>query len=119
MPLELVKAKVHDDDECSSMRVYMWPAAKNPVLEHLINRRDRPYEALKPLVKDAIKMAGLNPATVTDIQWSQYAGCTCPCSPGFIVTATSKNLHFKAVHATFKDTAEQPGRRVRSRGKRK
>lgn len=64
--------------------------ANETVLEDLINRRSRPYNEFRklfPVVRDKLKEMGYD----TDIggkekvRWSQYAGCTCPCSPGFIL----------------------------------
>jgi len=27
----------------------------------------------------------------TKVRWSQYAGCSCPCSPGFVVDGHSRH----------------------------
>jgi len=53
------------------------------VWEHLENRRNRPYNTLKPLVAAALRASGV---PFTKLSWSRYAGCTmCPCSGGFII----------------------------------
>jgi hypothetical protein len=65
-------------------RVHVFPQGES-VLEHLFERHSRPYMLYRrevlPLVWEQL---GVDPATVK-VRWDQYAGCTCPCSPGFIV----------------------------------
>ena len=54
------------------------------LLENLFDRRRRPYNLYKKIVVPAViaefKAKGI---TVDGFAWSQYAGCSCPCSPGF------------------------------------
>ena len=52
------------------------------VWENLQNRRSRPHAVLRPYVLAALKEAGVE---VTGLRWSQKAGCSCPCSPGWIL----------------------------------
>lgn len=52
------------------------------IFEQLINRRHRPYKALRPIVLEELTKRGIE---FTNIRWSQKAGCSCPCSPGFII----------------------------------
>lgn len=52
------------------------------VFEQLVNRRSRPYKALRPIVLEELTKRGIK---FTNIRWSQRAGCSCPCSPGFII----------------------------------
>lgn len=52
------------------------------VIENLVNRRSRPYKALRPIVLEELKKHGI---PFKNIRWSQRAGCSCPCSPGFII----------------------------------
>jgi hypothetical protein len=53
------------------------------VLEHLMNRRSRPWQQLKPVVADKLKADGIN---VDKLRWSINAGCgMCPCSGGFFI----------------------------------
>lgn len=55
------------------------------LIENLMNRKQRPHVAYRSIVKDeALSLLGLSSETHT-LHWSQYAGCSCPCSPGFIV----------------------------------
>lgn len=63
--------------------IHIWQRGET-VFENLVNRRCRPYttyrkEILPLLVKQYPMLAEFR------ISWSQRAGCSCPCSPGFIV----------------------------------
>lgn len=51
-------------------------------IENLINRRNRPSKEYRAVAKSTLKEQGI---TVKKMRWSQFAGCTCPCSPGFIL----------------------------------
>lgn len=50
--------------------------------ENFADRTSRPHTAWRPYVITALKEAGVQ---FKNIRWSQKAGCSCPCSPGFIV----------------------------------
>ncbi len=64
-------------------RVYVH-LAKETILENLIERHNRPYtEYRKNVMPKVLKALGL--PLDTKFSWSQYAGCSCPCSPGFII----------------------------------
>lgn len=55
------------------------------LMDDLMNRRSRPYNVFRKVVQDqALEALGVTSDT-HKLAWSQYAGCTCPCSPGFIV----------------------------------
>lgn len=68
-------------------RVYAHADVPFNVLEDLENRGRRPHKVYRPLVIEALAQIGL---TGVKLNWSQYAGCTCPCSPGFILTPTTQ-----------------------------
>jgi hypothetical protein len=76
-------------------RIYWW-FENESVLDHLVNRRNEPYNVVRPLVKQWLKDNGHE---FTKLRFSQYAGCTCPCSPGFIVEGC---LFYKSVHLTLR-----------------
>lgn len=74
-------------------RIYVFPKGET-VLEHLVERHSRPYSLYrKEVLPEVWAQLGIDPATVK-VRWDQYAGCSCPCSPGFIVTRgyTGKDL---------------------------
>lgn len=64
--------------------------------EHLQNRRNRPYNILKPLVLAALRERGI---PVTKVRWNRYAGCSmCACSGGFMVEGDyGKDYYAKVV----------------------
>lgn len=66
-------------------RVYVSPENET-VLEHLASRHSRPHETYHEVVLPEVeRIAGRK----VRLEWSQYAGCCCPCSPGFIVRGAS------------------------------
>lgn len=62
-------------------RVYV-SICNESIFENLINRRSRPLKLFKQVATEALKQNGITPKKM---RWSQYAGCSCPCSPGFIL----------------------------------
>ena len=88
--MEIANVTVRHDNQSRSAkaRIYFWPG-KETVMENLVNRRSRPYNEfrkLMPQVFAKLRDEGVLSADVTPkVRWSQYAGCSCPCSPGFIV----------------------------------
>lgn len=62
-------------------RLYVGVENEN-MLENLVNRRSRPYNVWRRHVEDALRENGV---TFTGMRWSQRCGCSCPCSPGFIL----------------------------------
>lgn len=89
MKLETLKIEVRDavdsKDRWKNSRVYIFPQGET-LLDNLQNRRSRPFNEYRKQVMPAVLKALGLPAT-TKVRWSQYAGCSCPCSPGFIVEA--------------------------------
>jgi len=78
----------NDQDGWRKPRVYIFPPEYG-VIENLENRRNRPYQEWKALIPEIIKRANKKgemgiPVNVK-ARWSQRAGCSCGCSPGFIL----------------------------------
>lgn len=69
------------------MRVHF--SFNETIVENLFNRHYRPKKALRELLPEVFAKAGVHPdaihACVRQSRWSQKAGCSCGCSPGFIV----------------------------------
>jgi hypothetical protein len=68
-------------DHYKSPRMYV-SVADETVFDNIANRKRRPYNVYKTLIHST------NLASVLDLsefRWSQHAGCTCNCSPGFIL----------------------------------
>lgn len=64
-------------------RVYVWEKNES-VMQNLVNRRQRPVELYKQFALQALQFITADKHPYK-LKWSQYAGCSCPCSPGFIV----------------------------------
>lgn len=70
-------------DSNSRPRIYITPEGETIRENFLHGRHNRPYTLYKKeVLPQLFRKLGLNPETVS---WSQKAGCSCPCSPGFIV----------------------------------
>ena len=63
-------------------RMYVDVSEQFNVIEDLMNRHRRPYAAWRKAVRRAL--AGVN-IDLSKMAWSQKAGCSCPCSPGFVL----------------------------------
>lgn len=61
-------------------RIYVHPSQET-VLDQLVKRRVRPVAEWRRLMPEILERAGLS---AQKVRWSQRAGCSCPCSPGFI-----------------------------------
>lgn len=70
-------------------RMYVSAGGAFDVLEDLTNRTRRPHVAWKKIIKPLIE-AYIPQLDVSKMVWDQYAGCTCPCSPGFILKNTGR-----------------------------
>lgn len=64
-------------------RIYVHADADFDALEHLANRTRRPFASWRAALKPILAELGIS---TKGMRWSQYAGCTCPCSPGFVLT---------------------------------
>jgi len=73
-------------------RIYVWPTGEG-IMENLANRRARPHSVYRKEVLPKL-FSQLGWDAGTKVKWSQYAGCSCPCSPGFIVENTyGRDIH--------------------------
>lgn len=59
------------------------------IIENLENRRNRPYTEYRKLLPEVFEKLGI-PAN-TKASWRQNAGCSCGCSPAFIVEVLYHN----------------------------
>lgn len=86
MNLNIVKAKAHPRSHAerrSKDRLYVWPEDET-VFENLFaGRHNRPVTEYRKALPEIFEKLGI-PAD-TKASWSQYAGCSCPCSPGFVL----------------------------------
>ena len=64
-------------------RIYVF-RSKESILDNLVNRWNTPYKMYKTEVLPQV-FAQLNMPSDVKVAWSQRAGCSCGCSPGFII----------------------------------
>lgn len=79
----------------SNARIYFF-VKDETILDNLINRRSRPMTEYRKLLPSVFAKAGL--PTDTKVKWRQTAGCSCGCSPGFIIDNMSKFDVFVTIH---------------------
>ena len=99
MKLTVETRKRGYSDRATKGRVYVWPANES-VLENLVNRHSRPIKLYRKAALQALADLGI---TDVKLSWSQRAGCSCPCSPGFIADGTYGALYRTDVYVTIDD----------------
>ena len=71
-------------------RVYIWPGNES-ILDQMTTRLCRPHTIWrKEIMPKVLQELGL--PLDTEVKWSQYAGCSCPCSPGFIIKGHCEHM---------------------------
>lgn len=85
-----MKVKVNDqkDTRAKKARMYFFHENEN-VMETFFNRRARSvkdYRAMMPeILKNLTQDFDAETLATLRFRWSQNAGCSCGCSPGFII----------------------------------
>lgn len=76
-------------------RLHVFPKGET-LLQDLARRKSRPYNVYKkeviPQVMEIMEREHQKEFELISgkkIKWSQYAGCSCPCSPGFIIESNN------------------------------
>jgi len=72
-------------------RCYVWGDVEFNAIEDLNNRTRRPHAVWRKGLIQAFVEAPLLFDT-GEMRWYQYAGCSCPCSPGFILPHLTLDL---------------------------
>jgi hypothetical protein len=76
-------SSTYSEEMDKKARIYIFPEGEG-IYENLMNRCQRPHTTYrKEVIPSVLAEMGL-PAN-TKVRWSQYAGCSCPCSPGFVI----------------------------------
>ena len=63
-------------------RLSVWGKDVETLADNFVNRTRRPYKIYREAAKPFLEALGL---PTKGLVWSQYAYCTCPCSPAFIM----------------------------------
>lgn len=87
MEINKIEVRYSSEKRSHKSRIYIFHS-KESILENLVNRRSRPIDQYREIMPQILKKyqeeTGYMPEKV---RWSQKAGCSCGCSPGFIVDA--------------------------------
>ena len=71
---------------------FVFPSGEG-VMEHLMQRHNRPWQVWKPMVERALREMGVE---FERLAWRQRYYCDCPCSPGFVVVGgTGRGVDYK------------------------
>lgn len=93
----------------SKPRLYINVKGEN-IMENLLFRSNRPSKLYKSLLPEIFERLGISPNTKA--VWSQKAGCSCGCSPGFILTDTGVTSAQMDYWATIKCTEDPQAAKV-------
>lgn len=77
------------------------------IIDNLDNRRHRPSAIYKEVVAKAFAAIDIDEETTGKLRWSQNAGCSCACSPGFIVDGIQGYNFFITVDTDSDDFARK------------
>lgn len=81
------------DDKATHSRLFVF-IKDETLAENLINRKNRPTKLYREIAEEALIEAGID---FYQLNWSQRAGCSCPCSPGFIVKGSARKNIFVTI----------------------
>lgn len=95
-------------ERAKKSRAYVFVDGES-ILENLNNRVNRPKTIYKEILKAGLAEAGISEEVYEKVTWSQYAGCSCPCSPGFIVNGIARwDIAVKVVERNEQLLKEDP-----------
>lgn len=77
-----VRAKRNETTKSTRTKIHFFLIGEN-IIDNLTNRHSRPYTEFKKHLPEVFKKAGID--LNAKYRWSQKAGCSCGCSPGFVV----------------------------------
>ena len=100
--LNVQDADTRGKNKSINSRIYIWPKGES-LINNIENRRQRPYTVYrKEVIPAVLEKMGL--PKDTKVRWSQFAGCSCPCSPGFIID----DHYRKDIFVTIEQQEEVP-----------
>jgi hypothetical protein len=99
--VKILKIKTGEYGERPLSKVRLFIETKGEgILDNLVNRHSRPFNIYRklvlPPVLEKLKLAG------TKVSWNQKAGCSCGCSPGYILDIHPVKTGFEAIWVTIK-----------------
>lgn len=88
-----ISTRLRDYRENQKSRIY-FDVSGETLLDNLSNRMSRPYTEYRKLLPTVFETLELDPTNPNlKASWSQYAGCSCPCSPGFVIRNAQSFAH--------------------------
>lgn len=91
-------------------RAYVFEEGES-IMDNLMNRHSRPVELYRMALQMALVDAGVEGAEELKMTWSQKAGCSCGCSPGFLIEGMPNKEVYVDVRLTY--TKEKPAEVIR------
>jgi hypothetical protein len=73
--------------------MYFFPTGETILDSIIAQRRKRPVKEYRALIPEICAAVGITNMQDLKFSWSQKAGCSCGCSPGFVV----KGLYCKKI----------------------
>lgn len=95
-----VKKRNQSGRMANKPRIYVFPKGETAAEHFFEGRHSRPYTAYRKEVLPTVFAQLSLPEDTFRVRWSQYAGCSCPCSPGFIVEGYPQGLSREDVYVT-------------------
>jgi hypothetical protein len=88
---KITAVKLTDFESDRSGRIYFWPNKEN-VIENMRDRGLRPHQVWRKMLPIVLEKAKKDAKLAESAKWSQNAGCSCGCSPGFIVPDLDQDI---------------------------
>lgn len=89
---KITKVTLRDlSPNASKGRIYFFPSREN-VIEGMMRRGIRPHQVWRKLLPIVLKKANKSDKLAEAAAWSQKAGCSCGCSPGFVVEGLDQDI---------------------------
>jgi hypothetical protein len=104
MKIVKIKTGEYGKKPLSKVRMFVYSNAEaaNPLVDFMTGGRyKRPHQAYRKEVLPLV-LIDLMIASNTKVTWSQKAGCSCGCSPGFILDIHPAKTGFEAIWVTVK-----------------
>lgn len=98
--IRVVARKVGARRRQTKPRMYVGADETFNVLEDLENRRRRPHSVWRKAVRELFAESGI-PFDLSVMGWTQFAGCACGCSPGFVIERQTVAEHGIAPWTAF------------------
>ncbi len=101
-----IKVERHSSQGCPSpkyqARMYFFHPDKS-IMENLVNRHFRPVPFYKKLIPQVFAQLGIK---ATKAAWRSRCGCSCPCSPGFVLEGGFEDIYVTLEASDFENQTQ-------------